>query len=113
MKKQIYNIYYSVFGFLVGINVILLILSIIFNIKNGMYGSLISTVLFVLAFNFSSISLSKTKLKYHGKPVTKEMENDIVYKIFWKRCFMYGMAIQAIIALVYIIIWWIIKGGIS
>ena len=76
----------------------------------GLYGALIITVVYVLGFNISSIILSKSKLRYHGKTVTKEIEEDIVSKVFWRRCFMYAMGAQAISALAYITINYLIKG---
>ena len=108
MKKLIYSIYGFCFGFIIIVSVILIILSIIININIGVYGSLALVVLYILGFNFSSIVLSKSKLKYHGKEVTKEIEQDIIKKVFWRRGLMFGMAISAFIALIFILVSYLI-----
>lgn len=105
MKKLIYKIYGIIYGIILLIHIILLPLSIIIDIKYGLYGSLILTIIYLLSFNFSSIVLSKTKLRYHGKEVTEEIKLDLIKKIFIKRCLMFGMAICAIISLIYIVIY--------
>lgn len=108
MKKKIYSIYFITFGIIALVNVVLIPLSIIYNIKIGTIGSLALTIFYLLAFNFSSIVLSKTKLKYHGKTVTKEIQDDIIVKIFWKRALLFGMMVSAIVALIYVVLYYVL-----
>ena len=105
MKKLIYKIYIIIYGIIAIINIPLIPLSILIDIRIGVYSSLILTIIYLILFNLSSISLSKSKLRYRGKEVTEEIKNDMIKKIFIKRCLMFGMAICAIIALIYIVIY--------
>lgn len=108
MKKKIIKIYLIVFDFIALVNIFLIPLSIIYGIKVGTIGSLILTVVYVILFNLSNIMISKAKLKYHNKEVTKEIEEEIITKIFLKRALLFGMMACAIISLIYVVLYYVL-----
>ena len=109
MKKLVYKIYGITYGFILLVNIILIPIAIIKGVEIGVYVSLGLTVLYGVLFNLSSVSLSKAKIRYRGKEVTKDIKNDIIKKIFIKRSLMFGMMINAIISLVYVVIYYLTK----
>lgn len=109
MKKLIYKIYSIIYSFILLFNLALIPFIIIYGIKIGVYASLGLTVLYLILFNLSSVSLSKAKIRYRGKEVTEDIKNDIIKKIFIKRSLMFGMAICAVISLIYMVIYYLMK----